>query len=244
MRFSGDPMPSASQNQQAVEADGERRARAFRSSERGEEAFAKAERHSRTVRMLKFVLPTSAVVVAVAFFGYSMLSSGGMASVDLGSASIEDGKLVMSNPSLDGFTDENLPYHMTATRARQPIGSETAAIELEGIEATVPIDSGNSASISAEAGTFDRHGNMLRLDTAITLETTSGIRARLSSADIDIAAGTLSTGDPVAIELKGMSIEADAFSASEGGKKLVFDRRVRVTLDPESIRRAQEEPQR
>lgn len=236
-------MPSVSENQQAVQADGERRARAFRSSERGVEAFAQAERHSRNVRMLKIVLPSAAAVVAIAFLGYSLFSSGGMASVDLGSASIENGKLVMSNPSLDGFTNENLPYHMTAARARQAIGSETAAIELEGIEATVPIDSGNSASISAEAGTFNRQGNTLSLDTGITLQTTSGIRARLSSADIDMAAGTLSTDDPVAIEINGMSIQADTFSASDGGKKLVFDRRVRVTLDPESIRRAQGEPQ-
>ncbi|WP_265515956.1 LPS export ABC transporter periplasmic protein LptC [Nitratireductor luteus] len=236
-------MPSPSKETQAEQADGERRARAFRPSERGAEAFAQAARHSRNVRVLKFVLPTTAAVVAVVFLGYSLLSPGGMASVDLGSASIENGKLVMSNPSLDGFTNDNLPYHMTATRARQAIGSETAAIELEGIEATVPIDNGNSASISAEAGTFDRQGNALSLDTAITLETTSGIRARLSSADIDIAAGTLSTDDPVAIELNGMSIEADAFRASDGGKKLVFDRRVRVTLDPENIRRAQGEPQ-
>ncbi len=213
-------------------------ARAIKRSERGEDAFARARRHSRLVRLLKFVLPGAALAIAALFFGYSLLfSSVGGGAFNLGSTSLEDGDLVMHNPSLDGFTSENLPYSLTAASARQPVGGEEEAIRLEGIEASLPIDEDTRATINAETGVFDRRKDRLALSDAITVTTTSGMVARLQSADIDIASNDLSTDDPVEIELEGMRVRADSFRATNGGEKLIFEKRVRVELQPAKIRR-------
>lgn len=221
---------------------GSRRAQAIQRSERGAEAFAQARRHSRRVRMLKFVLPAAALLVSALFLGYSLRPSTlGGGKIDLGTASIEDGNLVMANPTLEGFTEEDLPYTMTAARARQPIGTPTGAIDLEEINATVPIDEDNQAVISAAAGTFDRQNERLTLNGEVVLETTSGLVARLRSADVNMADRSLTTDEPVEIDMNGMHIEAETFRASNGGGVLVFERRVRMEIDPAQVRRTQGE---
>ncbi|WEX09553.1 LPS export ABC transporter periplasmic protein LptC [Chelativorans sp. AA-79] len=213
---------------------------ATRHTERGAEAFARAVRHSRRVRALKFILPAAAIVVSGLFFGYSLLSPTGLEAIDLDSATIEGGSLVMHNPSLNGFTSEDLPYSMTAERARQPIGSDTGPIELEKIRATLPIDEEHKATISAGGGVFDRQANKLVLDDEITVTMSSGIVARLQSANVDIESNDLATDDPVEIEMEGMRVNADTFQATEGGSKLIFEKRVRVELDPARLRQRQE----
>ena len=47
---------------------------------------------------------------------------------------------------------------------------------------------------------------------------------------------SLETGDPVEISLDGSSITADSMRVTDNGKVLVFDRNVRMTLDPEQSR--------
>ena len=72
-------------------------------------AFVRAERHSRRVRWLKVLLPGLAVAGIVGFVGWSYLSVPSVEGVAVQGAAVSDGKMVMANPKLDGFTKENLP---------------------------------------------------------------------------------------------------------------------------------------
>lgn len=232
-------MSEATKNR-AGGAAGREHPQALRRNERGAAVFAHAARHSRRVRLLKLVLPAAAALVAAAFIGYSFLASGTRGTVDLATASIEDGALVMASPELNGFTDDNLPYKMSAQRAQQALGGGNV-IELEDIRANVPVDQDTFASIEAASGTFNREKNTLDIDSDVTLSTTSGVTARLRSAKVDIDANDLTTTKPVDITLDGMQIAADSFATQEGGKVFVFDKRVRVTLDPARLGQKTEE---
>lgn len=207
-------------------------------NERGEDVFARAQRHSRFVRILKFVLPVSAVLMAGAFIGYSLLASSVNYSLDIGTPTVEDGELVMANPQLGGFTKDNRPYKMTAARAKQAIGGGSS-IELEEITATVPIDNENFATVVAPNGTFNRESNRLDIDNSLLVKTTSGLEARLRSAQVDIDASTLRTEEPVEIKLNGTRISADSLEATDGGKVLVFENRVKVNIDPSRLNRSE-----
>lgn len=201
-------------------------------NERTEKAFARAARHSRRVRALKLVLPVAAAAITLTFVGYSILASWGGPTGGIAGLVVEDGDLVMSNPQLDGFTSDDLPYELTAARARQSVGGG-GAIDLEEIRASVPIDDTDTASIEASAGTFDRERNRLRMDGGITMSTTSGLQARLESADIDMETNDLVTDRPVDIVRDGMRIGASSLHTKEGGKVLLFENDVRVRIDPE-----------
>ncbi|QPC88540.1 LPS export ABC transporter periplasmic protein LptC [Mesorhizobium sp. NBSH29] len=197
--------------------------------------FQSAQHHSRRVRLMKIVLPLVAVLIALGFFAYSYVSSPTRIGVDVASSAIADGKLVMASPKLEGMTKDNLPYTMTAARALQNLDT-TGVIELEDIDAKLPIDATNTATIEAERGVYDRDQNTLKIDTPITVTTTDGMVAKLNSAFIDIAKGDMTSTEPVDIAVQGARVTADSMTILENGKVLVFEKRVRMQINPEQVK--------
>lgn len=198
---------------------------------RTDDAFVRAQRHSRRVRWLKVWLPALAVAGVIGFVGWSYVSIPTVAGISIEGAGISDGKLVMANPKLDGFTKDKLPYTMTALRAVQDL-KDTNMVRLEGIDAKLPIDPKNSAKVVAKSGIYDNAKNTLVFDSPMTVTTTDGMTARLNSASIDMNAGSMSTGDPVEILLNGSRITALSMNMADNGRVIVFENRVRVDLEP------------
>ncbi|MCE3590722.1 hypothetical protein LXJ59_29465, partial [Escherichia coli] len=75
-------------------------------------------------------------------------------NITLDSAGIQDGKLVMTNPKLDGFTKDKLPYKMSAERALQDVGN-SSLITLENISAEIPVGQDLRAQVNAKGGLYD-----------------------------------------------------------------------------------------
>lgn len=198
---------------------------------RVEEAFAQARRHSGRVRLLKLALPAAAVLMIAVFAGKSWLSAPGSLPIDLRALAIEDGRLVMTDPRLDGLTGrDGRPYSMTATRAVQDIGT-SGRIDLEGIDAKLPVDEKGWLTVSARTGVFDRDANRLDIDSELTMVSDDGMKAVLQSAVVDIATGSLDTADPVDISLEGAHITADSMAVRDKGAVLIFENRVRMTIE-------------
>lgn len=203
-----------------------------------EAAFRRALNHSRKVRLLKLVLPITAFLIAGSFVAYSYVSVPGSVSFDIADSAYVDGKLVMANPKLEGFTRDNLPYSMMATRALQHV-DQSSIVDLEGIDASVPVSDTIIAKIGAERGTYDREKNTLDVTSPIKIETTDGMKAVFQSAFLDIEKGTMTTELPVEISLDGGHITADAMSVLENGKVLIFERRVKMEIRPDRLKQRQ-----
>ena len=201
------------------------------SNQRMEKAFKRARRHSTRVRLLKFALPMTALVMVAAFAGKSWLASGiDGVSFDISSTAIENGRLVMADPRLDGFTNDNRAYSMTASRAIQDI-TGTGKVDLEQIDAKLPFDANNWMTVAARSGVLDRESNILDLNDDIKVVTDNGITALLRSAKVDMTAGSLNTQDPVDITLDGARIEADSLNVLDKGAVMIFENRVRMEID-------------
>lgn len=201
-------------------------------------AFASASSHSNRVRVAKFALPAIALAGLIGAVGYMWLSRVvPSVDVDLSGSAIKDGRLIMANPKLDGFTSGNLPYAVRAARAIQDLGG-SGAIDLEQITATVPLSADNTARIVAPSGIFDSDANMLDLDHAFTVETTDGMRAELGSAEVDIGNGNLSTDEPVRISTPGSKLEADSMKIEDNGKRVLFQSGVRLVIEPETLKKS------
>jgi lipopolysaccharide export system protein LptC len=201
------------------------------------DAFGRAQSHSRRVRLLKFAVPAVAALIALAFPVYSYLVAPAKVAIQADGSVLTDGKLVMANPKLQGFTKQNLPYSMTATRAIQDVAKQ-GVIELEGITAKLPLNAGLTANVEAAGGFYDRDGNTLDLTKEITVTTTDGMVAKLKSAFLDIGKGSMKTDDPIDITRDGSHIAADTMSVLDNGKTLVFEKRVRVNIDPAVMKAA------
>lgn len=198
--------------------------------QRAEEAFKLAVRHSRRVRLLKILLPAFVGVAALVLIGYSFIGLPRGVSIDLGGTALRDGRIVMANPELDGFTAENRPYTMRAERASQELGN-TSVIDLEGIGARLPLDEEGWADLNAGTGRFDQNANTLELGDGITVRLDRGVTAVLRSARVDLTEGSMSTVEPVRVELEGSEISADSLQVTDRGSVLIFENRVRMQIN-------------
>jgi len=202
------------------------------------EAFSRAEKHSRRVRRLKVVLPLIAIVLAVGFAGYSFISTPAPVAIETEGSAFAEGKLVMNSPKLEGFTNDGRPYSVNATRATQDYDKQDI-INLDGIDAKMPVEKENWARVEAVSGVYDRIANTLDVPTDIVVTTTDGMVAKLKSAFLDIANGSLKSTTPVDIQSDGSKVTADSMTVLENGKRVIFETRVRVYIDPVQMKAAQ-----
>jgi lipopolysaccharide export system protein LptC len=194
-------------------------------------AFARAQRHSRRVHFLKWSLPALALLMAGGFVASSYLSAPAAPTMQAEGTAGEDGKLVMANPKLDGFTSDNLPFTVLAEKAVQDV-TRQGVVELDRIAAKVPLTEKTWADIAAARGVYDQASNTFTFDSEITIETNDGLVAKLKSARLDVNSGAMRTDDPVTISYDGHSITSDTMSVAQNGKVVTFENKVRVSIDP------------
>lgn len=194
-------------------------------------AYARELAHSRRVRRLKVVLPVVAGVFMLALVGRSVaLSYMQSGPVSVSGAMIEDGRLIMANPKMGGFTAARRPYEMTAARAIQAL-TDSTFVDLEEIAARLPVGISQWAAVESATGTINRDDNMLHLTSPTVLKTTDGLVARLRTARLDMGRGDVTSDDEVEIETGEMKVTADSMMIRDGGERMVFERRVKVVID-------------
>jgi lipopolysaccharide export system protein LptC len=201
-------------------------------------AFERASRHSRLVRLLKFVLPVCALAI-LAGFALVAIQARMVPQVDVAGVALQNGKIVMESPKLNGMTGDNRPYTVEAIRALQSV-SDVNDIELEGIIAAIPFGSGQTANVQAPVGHLDNTKQVLNLKGGFDLTTSDGMVAKLQDAVFDFAIQSLKTDKPVDIKRPGTHLRANSMSITNGGAVLVFEKQVRMTFLPDNIGQTEE----
>jgi lipopolysaccharide export system protein LptC len=205
---------------------------------RSESEFVSAYRHSRRVRILKIGLPLVALFGVGFFAAATIFYDNGAPAAAEKPAEMADGRIIMANPKLEGFTGDKRPYKMVAERAIQENASATA-IRLEKITADLPFGKEATAKVTAASGVFDNALNSLELNSSILLTTSDGMTALLKTAKVNIATSEMSTDQPVDITTSGSHITADSMKISQGGKVVSFENRVRLKIDSKQLKQAE-----
>jgi lipopolysaccharide export system protein LptC len=192
------------------------------------------------VQRLKLWLPIAAGLGIAGFVAATALS--GIAppegvTVKVDDLALSDGKVVMANPRLSGFTSDNRAYEMTADRAIQD-SNNAKYVELEGILAKFPMENGAIATVRAKSGNYDDTSKTLELTDPFSIRTDDGMAADLQSATINVETGTLSTKDAVDININGTTVRADTLAITDSGKVLVFENRVKMIIEPNKLQTA------
>lgn len=202
------------------------------SEQRSGDAFARARRHSRRVRFLKVGLPAIATVMVLLGVGAAYVARSLPGELSFASSTLEDGRLVMQDPRMSGSDSRDRPYSMTARRAVQAVAGSASGVDLEGVRADIAVDESTNATIQAGNGYYDVGTERLRLFDDIEVETTSGIAIRLSEAEIDLAGRSMQGQGPVVITTPNQRLESGSVVIEEGGERLSFGDRVKLTLLP------------
>jgi lipopolysaccharide export system protein LptC len=200
-------------------------------------AVRRARRHSVMVRALKVLLPAAAVLIALSFFAYSYIFTPAQISIDLFNTGFKDGKLIMADPKLEGFTRDNRPYRVHAAKAIQSV-ADTNLVELKDISGRLPISDGNWADVTADDGFYNRDKNTLDIKSNMIVTTTTGVTAKLKSAFVEMKSGTMKTADPVDITMNTSHITADSMKIEDRGRVLVFNQNVRLIMMPQGKKAA------
>lgn len=207
---------------------------------RSHREYRRALRHSLWVRVMKFTFPMVAVLVMAGFFGASILNAALPSNIKVDRTAIEGGKLVMSDPVLTGQNAEGELYKLTASRATQDLANPNV-ITLENIEARLPIGGGATATIQAESAVYDRKTEVVTFNDPFQVDTDSGMTAKLEQARFDMRAGQLISKAPVKISTEQGDLVARSMRMRDNGKTIEFNDRVRMTVQPSTIRPKKED---
>ncbi len=198
----------------------------------GEEAYRAARRHSRVVRILKFVLPGLAILGVVIFWASARFIPSDLASL-VSSVGIdtETNSVVMDKPHISGFEGTRRAYEVKADRATQSL-DDPKVLTFETIDAHIGLEDAGTATVGAAIGIYDGNQNTLQLKDGIAIETTTGYAATTEAASVDLGKGNLVTKTPVEIRSNEGTIRADSVEVLDHGKKVTFRGGVSVTYMP------------
>lgn len=207
------------------------RSELFSASNKSRKVFIKAQKHSRRVRFLKLTLPATALALACVFCWFTFFSAPKSTGIIMLNGEVkEDNKLVMTAPRVEGYTNDNRLYALSAARAIQD-PQRTGIIELEEIRARLPFGESGQAMVEAQSGVFDNINGRLQFSRPFTVETSDGMVARFQSADINIETSQLKTADKVEISSKTELLRANGMRVLDNGRVIMFDGGVSLVID-------------
>jgi lipopolysaccharide export system protein LptC len=188
-----------------------------------ERAFKAARRHSRVVRILRIAVPASVglVVVIVALVTYlNPLRMLARLPINIDNLVVSGTKVTMEQPHLSGFTSDARAYELTADTAAQDM-TKPDMVELRNIRAKVEMQDKSMMELTAISGLYDSKGETLRLDRDIRINT-SGYRARLSEALVDIRKGNVVSEHPVEVKMLQGTLNANRLDIVDSGEVVRF----------------------
>lgn len=204
------------------------------------ELYARAQRHSGIVRRLKMLLPVLAVVISMAFVAVSWIRTMFPENLSISGARIENGRVVMEKPAISGRNEDGISYFMNARRALQAI-INPSDIELEDIDAAVPVRGDLVARIKASGAKYDRDTDKLDMTAPFEVQLSSGLKATFQSAHLDVRGGTMLSDTPVSIISKGATLVANSLRITDKGRIMRFSGDVRLEVEPTAVRRTAED---
>lgn len=192
--------------------------------------WRQTERHSRRVRRMRIVVPAAAGVLALFLVGAtltpSLLSAIGLEGLELS----KDG-LVMNGPKLSGHLDGDRRYSVTAERAVQSL-TDPSKLTLENIVADLDLGKDGWVKISGARARYDTSTEILRLTDGISVTSSEGHRARLSSAALFLKEGRFESAEPITISSPKGEISAGRLNVERDGDVIRMKGGVNVMINP------------
>ncbi len=194
--------------------------------------YAVAARHSRRVKLLRKAVPAVVALSLLVILFASIFNPFRILAklpLDMGPLSVSGTKITMDSPHLAGFTPDQRPYELWARAATQDVTDPTN-VELQDLRAKVQMEDKSGLTLDARTGRFDTKSQLLKLHDDIFLQSSTGYEARLSQADVDMANGTVSSDNPVAVKLLDGTLDAQRLRITENGALVRFEGGVTMIL--------------
>ncbi len=193
------------------------------------QAFTQAERHTKRVRRLRWLLPALSLALALLFAGVSYVRSF-LARVEMGPLHLEGNALILQQPKIAGVDKHQHAYEVIAQSARQSI-NEPRKVELLHIEAKMQLVDDGWARITSDQGLLDDENQRVSLNGNIHVVSSHGYDMHLENLQIDTKAGNMSSDRPVTAQQGESRISAERLNVTNSGEVIRFEGKVRAELN-------------
>lgn len=191
-------------------------------------AFAAARRHTRLVRFLRKILPVSCVAALVWIVVPARMSVPEGLDFSIARTTISNGAVVMHEPRLTGYDQQNRSYRVSAETASQKL-TRPDQVELSKVVAEIQAPDRGEITIQAGAGSLDNSENRLTLQDGVEVESADGYRILLQDVEVHFKEQRLASEAPVTIIYDEGQTSGDRLLVTDGGKLVVLEGRVRTT---------------
>lgn len=190
-------------------------------------------RRSRIIDTLKVLLPLVAVAIAsltLAWPGvYDEPRKIVLNFVETSSTDAETPG--MANARYVGMDANNRSFFVTADKATQD-PARPDLIDMVEIHADMTLDNGAWMSVAASRGRYDRTRQTLRLAGPVDIFSDFGYEFHAEIVHIDLGNRVAVSDAPVQGHGPFGTLRADRFRIMDGGRRLLFDDNVRMTIRP------------
>jgi lipopolysaccharide export system protein LptC len=195
--------------------------------------YRAARRHSRHVRWLRIGMPAiiAAALFVVVAVNYMPSIGAFHLPTELGTLVIKGTKVTMQQPKLSGYTADSRPYQFTAKTAEQDI-TKPDLMELHQIEANIKMQDDSTVNVVSDSGLYNVKNEMLTLNEAVHVVSSTGYEVRLNQAVIDVHKGNVVSDQPVWVKLINGEISANRMEVIDGGGVIRFSGGVKMSLVP------------
>jgi len=193
------------------------------------------KRYTRFVGLMRCLLPVSAIILAttvVVWPYFNVTDSGTVVDIATLNLPAED-RPTMANARFLGTDNKGQPFTVTAVTAWQEQGYDEL-VYMEDLQGDMMLDSGMWATIYSDRGIYDQVGQLLVVESNVSVFTDEGYELHSDYALIDLDQGIAEGHMPVSGQGPAGLIDAQGFRITDNGDKLFFEGRVYLTLFPES----------
>jgi LPS export ABC transporter protein LptC/lipopolysaccharide transport protein LptA len=192
---------------------------------------AAAQRHTRTVRILKAGLPLAGLAIS-GLYGLSVMKTMGWGAgiPALEMPNIVPENLAMNNPHYEGFNKDGGRYWVKAATAQQDL-KNLSLIKLNTVTGEITDAKKAITTLTAKRGSFDNKANQLELYDSIDIAGDAGMKAHLTRASIQTKENIITSNEPVLVMMEAGTINANSMTARQKVKEYTFVDKVRTHLN-------------
>ena len=188
---------------------------------------AAMRRHSRLVRVLRWVLPAMMVGAFAVMVGYIFLHAARSRAARPLETPTE---IRMINPRFAGRDDRGRAFNLSARQASRADG-DAMQVELVGPVVTLDVDGVHPSTVTADHGTYDEDKRLLHLKGHVHMDDSRASAVATDEALVDTKAGTVNGSGPIAAQTNAGSIQAHSYSVYDKGNRVVYRGGVHARLN-------------
>jgi len=185
--------------------------------------MAAYERHSSFVSLMKIALPVGAVaLMAVVLFYSGIFDTHDKLEITFREIASLNNDLRMVSPRINGLDSSGRPYLLTSDTATQS-KTNPSQIALDNVQADLKLSDGDDwVSLASTTGLLDSEAEQVTLGPKIDVYASTGYEFHGETGKVDFRKGGFSTDDPVEGHGPTGTLRADAMTADNETRKMIF----------------------